>query len=100
MDINKKQALVFRVITLNPGCQNNDAELIAAVWRYENWDDSAALEENIARVTRPETICRRRRELHQMGLITYSKDAMKQREDAFTSERDHASAHEAVSWLA
>ena len=98
MNINKKQALVYRVIQNNPGVQNNDASLIAAVWRTEGWDDSKSLEENIAHVTRSETITRRRRELYNMGLIKYSTDAKEDREEAYLSERDNASDYKAVSW--
>lgn len=97
MNITKKQALVYRVIRNNPGVQNDDAELIAAVWRYEGWDDKKSLEENISKVTRAETICRRRRELHNMGFIRYSKEANEMREEAFIAEREHAGT--AVSWL-
>ena len=88
MDINKKQRLVYDVIRANPGCQDNDAELIAAVWRHEGWSDNLSLEENIAIVTRPDTITRRRRELHQMGLIDYSEQSDSEREQAFVNERD------------
>lgn len=96
MNISKKQKLVYDVIKLNPGVQNNDAQLIAAVWRYEGWNDSISLEDNIRRVTRPGTITRRRRDLHDLGLITYSKDADKTRYDAFKNERNE---HSCVSWL-
>lgn len=96
MNINKLQKLVLKVINLNPGVQNDDAKLIAAVWRYEGWNDNLSLEDNIKRVTRAESICRRRRELHAMGLITYSKDADKERYEAFKNEVEE---HHAVSWL-
>jgi hypothetical protein len=94
MNISKKQLLVYTVIQANPGCQNNDADLIAAVWRHENWSDGRSLEENISRVTRSETITRRRRELFNMGLITYSDKAMKDRTEAFKSEQNAHSDYE------
>jgi len=94
MNLSKKLKLVYDVIQLNPGCQNNDSDLIAAVWRYENWSDGRSLEENISRVTRSETITRRRRDLANMGLITYSDEAMKTRTDAFKNERDNHSTYE------
>lgn len=87
IDLNRKMKLVYDVIQLNPGVQNNDADLVAAVWRHEGWDDRLSLENNIARVTRSETITRRRRQLHETGLITYSKDALGTRKEAFTNER-------------
>lgn len=88
MIISKKQELVLKAIRQNPGVENNDANLIAAVWRLEQWDEGRSLEENISRMTRPETITRRRRELHQMGLIDYSPEADKMREEAYINERD------------
>jgi len=94
MNISKKQLLVYTVIQANPGCQNNDADLIAAVWRFEGWTDGRSLEENISRVTRSETITRRRRELFNMGLITYSDKAMNERMEAMKSERDNHSDYE------
>lgn len=94
--LNRMQKLVYEVIQANPGIQNNDAALVAAVWRYGGWNDSAPLEENISHVARAETITRRRRELHEMGLITYSDEADKERTEAFINERD---SHAAVPWL-
>jgi hypothetical protein len=99
IDLNKKQLLVYRVIKQNPGVQNNDADLIAAVWRYEGWRDERGLEQNIMAVTRPETITRRRRELHLMGLIEYSDEADKTREEAFKNERERANPQGAIPWL-
>ena len=97
MNLPKKQHLVYRVIELNPGVQNNDADLIAAVWRYEGWNDASTLESNIARVTRPETITRRRRELFNMGLIEYTDEAIEERTEAFVSERDMHSAFHPIT---
>jgi hypothetical protein len=78
-----KEKMVYDVIKANPGVQNNDDDLIAAVWRKEGWSDSKTLEDNIARVTRPETITRARRKLHEDGHITYSKTAHSRRTEAF-----------------
>lgn len=88
MDISKKQRLVLRVIRMNPGIQNNDAQLIAAVWRYEGWNDDFSLEYNLSRVTRPDTITRRRRELYNMGLIDYSESKVKEAMEAYKNEKD------------
>lgn len=90
VDLNKKQQLVYSVIQAKPWVANNDADLIAAVWRKENWDDGRSLEDNLRRVSRPETITRRRRELFNLGLITYTEEALEEREEAFINERDHA----------
>lgn len=92
MKLNKKQALVYRVIQDNLNIQNDEAALIAAVWRVEGWSDSQSLEHNIARVTRPETVSRRRRELFNMGLIHYSDKADQERTEAFNNERDRHSS--------
>lgn len=88
--LNRLQRLVFNVIRANPGVENNEAALTAAVWRVQGWSEFNSLEENLARVSNPETISRRRRELHQKGLITYSKEALTMREEAFRNERDRA----------
>jgi len=96
MNISKKQQLVLTVIKANQGCQNNDADLIAAVWRHEGWTDGRSLEQNISRVTRSETITRRRRELYNMGLIEYSEKALDSRTEAFKSELDN---HSDVRWI-
>ena len=87
MSINKKQALVLSVIKANPSVANNDADLIAAVWRKEGWNDNLSLEANIKRVTRSETITRARRKLHEDGHITYSKQALTERSEAFNNAR-------------
>ena len=99
MTLNKLQALVYSVIQAKPGVQNDDARLISAVWRKQGWDDGVSLEDNIVRVTRSESITRRRRELHVMGLIEYSTEADQERREAFINERDGHSTYQAMSWL-
>jgi hypothetical protein len=97
--VNKLQRLVLSVIRDNPGVENDDAALIAAVWRKQGWSDHNSLEVNIARVSRAESLTRRRRELHEMGLITYSNEADTARREAFINERDAHSDYSTVSWL-
>lgn len=94
MKLNKAQQLVYKVIQLNPGVQNDDADLVAAVWRSQGWSDARGLEQNIAGVMRSETITRRRRELFNMGLIEYSPEALKSRTEAFKQEQNTHSYHE------
>jgi hypothetical protein len=94
--MNKLQKLVYETIQLNPGVENDDAALVAAVWRRQGWDDGVTLEDNIRRVARAESITRRRRELHVMGLIEYSEAADKDRTQAFVNERDRHG--KAVRW--
>lgn len=91
MKLSKLQTIVYEAIKAQPGVQNDDAKLVAAVWRRQKWDDGVALEDNIARVARAESITRRRRELHVMGLIEYSDAAQDERMDAFKNERDRQS---------
>lgn len=88
MNISAKQQLVLDAINRCPEAANDDALLLEQVWREEGWLDNRSLYDNLCRVTRPETISRRRRELYNMGLIKYSADADKERYDAFKSERD------------
>lgn len=88
MKLNAKQKLVLDVIKANPGVENDEALLISKVWERENWNSSCSLYENLKHVTHPETISRRRRELFNMGLITYTKEALSTRTKAFINERD------------
>lgn len=92
MKLSRLQQKILNVIENHPGVQNNEAALVAAVWRVEGWSDYSTLEENLKRVSHAETISRRRRELHEKGLITYSKDANQMREEAFINERDRHSS--------
>lgn len=78
-----KEKLIYQIIKNNPGVQNDDSKLIAAVWRYEGWSDNKSLEDNISKVTRPETITRARRKLHEEGHIKYSKDTLNRRTESF-----------------
>jgi len=80
MKLNTKQQRVLRVIKNNEGIQNDDKDLIAAVWRYEGWSDQLSLEDNLRSVTSSETICRIRRKLHEFGYIEYSDEADNRRE--------------------
>jgi hypothetical protein len=99
MNISKKQQLVLTVIKANQGCQNNDADLIAAVWKREGFENmyiNNGLEYALNHVTRSETITRRRRELYNMGLIEYSEKALDSRTEAFKSELDN---HSDVRWI-
>lgn len=89
--LTNKQRLILSAIEMNPGIQDNEASLVAAVWRLEGWSDFNTLEENLKRVTHAETISRRRRELYNMGLITYSDKSLKEKTDAFIIERSLSS---------
>ena len=69
------QDRVLRVIHSNPGVEDDDKQLLAAVWREEGWNDSLTLLDNLKRVSNPETVTRARRKLHELGLIEYSDEA-------------------------
>lgn len=98
IDLNKKQRLVYEVIQEYPEAANSEVILLERVWQREGWDESKSLYWNLSHVTRPETISRRRRELYNLGLITYSTKAETERTEAFNNERERA-APKAVSWL-
>ncbi len=96
IDLNLKQKNVLHIINKYPDAANNEPLLLAKYWQeIDRWDDNDSLYQNLLRMTRPETITRRRRELYNLGLIKYSDEADKKREEAFISERNHV----AVSWL-
>lgn len=88
------QRKVYKLIQEQPGIQNDDSKLVSAFWRANGWNDNLTLEENMPKMTYGETICRRRRELHDMGLITYSPEALKSRTVAFRNEQNVHSTHE------
>lgn len=89
-----KQKLLDQVVTIcrnYPEAANNDAILLEQVWLAQGWDNNRSLHDNLSRVSRPESISRRRREAHVKGLITYSETAMKDRTEAFNNEvRDNS----------
>lgn len=101
--LTPKQKLVFDAIKENPEAANDDALLLSIVWLKEGWifwlkegwyegsDLHSILYDNLKHVSRPETLSRRRRELFNLGLITYSPKALKTRETAFKNEKDKAS---------
>lgn len=76
---------------------NDEVRLLEQVWLKYGWDENKSLYDNMVRMPRAESVARRRRELHQLGLIEYSDDALKLRTDAYNNEiQEHRSA---VSWL-
>ncbi len=89
--LTPKQKLVYEAVKENPEAANNDAVLLSIVWGREGWKPGMSLYYNLSRVSRPETLSRRRRELFNLGLIEYSPKAMKSRENAYRNERDKAS---------
>jgi hypothetical protein len=93
INLSNIQKNVLTIIRKYPNAADNDAVLISKYWQeFCQWDDRKSLEENMARATRPETITRRRRELFNLGLITYASDAIKRREEAYKNETDRPKA--------
>ena len=88
---NKLHDKIYQAYKTEREAVNDDALLFFVVWVGEGWDEHSGLLNQLRSVTRPETITRRRRELHEAGLIEYSPKAMKSRTEAFKNERDKAS---------
>lgn len=96
IDLNQKQKNVLHIITKYPEAANNEPLLLERYWvEFDNWDDSKSLYWNLTKVTRPETITRRRRELYNLGLIEYSEKASNERMEAMKNEQQYA----AVPWM-
>ena len=96
MNLNKKQQNVLHIIRKYPESANDEPMLLERYWiEIDGWDGTKSLYWNLQRVTRPETISRRRRELYNMGLIEYSDEASKGRMEAFENERNT----KAIPWL-
>ena len=77
-----------------PAAANDEALLLEQVWIYEGWSQSRSLYDNLCRVTRPETISRRKRELHNMGLIKYSEERETEIMSAYKNEVNMHSHYE------
>lgn len=99
MKQNKLLDIVVSICKEYPAAANDDAILLEQVWLLQGWDESRSLYDNLSRVSRPESISRRRREAFNKGLIEYSKEALEARTEAFKNERDEHSNYSAVSWL-
>lgn len=91
--------LVVKICKEYPAAASNEPILLEQVWLAQGWRQDRSLYDNLSRVSRPESITRRRREAHEAGLIQYSDEIMKERTDAFISERDSHSGYAAISWL-
>lgn len=98
--LNRKQKNVLQIINKYPESANDEAMLLERYWiEIDGWDDTKSLYWNLQRVTRPETISRRRRELFNLGLINYSQKALDDRTEAFENERNAHSPHEQIEWF-
>lgn len=99
MNKTKVRNIILKLYSDNPQIVNDEAALLAAVWRFCGWDDNKSLEENVKYLPRGESVARRRRDLHIEGLIKYSDEAMDERFEAFARERELNTPKSAISWL-
>jgi hypothetical protein len=97
--LTPQQKRVLALIQNHPRAANDDAYLLDIYWHeYDGWLDNRSLYDNLSRATPPGAITRCRRKLHELGYITYSKEADKAREDKFIEYRDENSNYSAVRW--
>lgn len=93
---------IQRVVELcnnDPRCANDDSILLDQYWHaYDNWVDSRSLYWNLSRSTAPGSITRARRKAHELGLITYTAETDKAREERYKEELGDNSDY-AVSWM-
>lgn len=83
----------------DPTIVDDEVRLLEQVWYRLGWDDRRSLIENMRVLPRPESISRRRRKLHELGLFQYGAEALKERTEAFKSERDeHSKRNSLFSW--
>lgn len=82
---------ILNVYAKYPDVVNNDATLLAAVWKYFGWNKFRSLEDNLNRLPRAASITRRRRILFNQGKIEYSEKADMMREEAFIKELEENS---------
>lgn len=99
MNKQKLLDLVVEVCNTVPEAANNDVILLEQIWLRQGWNENRSLYDNLSKVSRSESITRRRREAYNKGLIQYSQKSLEERTDAFKNERDHNSSYSAVSWL-
>lgn len=99
--LNKQKLLdlVVKICNEYPAAANNDAKLLEQVWLAQGWSEYRSLYENLCSVSRPESITRRRREAHTMGLIEYSSEVVEERMQAFKNEQNGHSNHELIEWF-
>jgi hypothetical protein len=98
MSQDKIRNIILSLYKRNSGIVNDEAALLAGVWRECGWRDDCSMEWNIQAMPRAESVSRRRRELYNEGLIEYSEDRQEEIMDAMHSEQERA-APRAISWL-
>lgn len=98
MNKAKLQQTILLLYNEDPSIVNDESRLLEQVWLKYGWSDSRSLYDNLSRLPRPESISRRRRELHNLGLIQYSNEALDDRMEAFKNERDEHSNFIETPW--
>ena len=100
MDLTKMQRNVLHIIQKYPEAANDDSVLLERYWiEIDGWDEDKSLYFNLRKCSNPGSITRRRRELYNRKLITYTKEAEEMREEAFKNELEAHSDNKAVSWM-
>lgn len=84
---NDMRAVVRKAYFKNESVADDDALLIAEVWKAYGWDSSKTLLQNLRRMPHPETITRTRRKLISEGLIKPSMSATERRYKSFKNAR-------------
>ena len=97
-----KQTIKDRIMALyyqDERIASDDALLIAMYWQSD-WDSTKSLEYNLKRLTRSETITRRRRELINEGKIKATKLAESERYEAFINEQaEHSDQAGSIDYI-
>jgi hypothetical protein len=89
---NKGHSLIYDLYLEDKNVVNDEMLLLARIWYIEGFDNNdGTIYDRLKKVTHPETISRRRRDLHEAGLIKYADKAMEARTEAFKSYRDESS---------
>lgn len=89
MSVNSEQMrkTILRAYFRNKAVADDDALLIAKVWKAYGWDNDKTLFKNLKSMPSPETITRTRRKLIAEGLIVPSVEAAERRYNSFKSTR-------------
>lgn len=87
--INSKdmREVIRRAYHRDPRVADDDALLLAIVWKLLGWNNDKSLYKNLKNMPSPETITRTRRKLIEEGLIVPSMDATERRYRSFKRTR-------------
>lgn len=92
--LTKREQTILDLINRDPKIVDDEMLLLERYWiEIDHWDDTKSLYWNLQRSIHPESLSRIRRKLNEMGLITYSKEALKFRDNAFRQQQDEHGSH-------